>query len=130
MSTEQHHADRSWVATSIFKRHPETVSDARSWATKAYSDAGGPLPDICELLVSEVATNAVVHGRGSEYRISVRADFAIEVWDESPVEPKRRHADDTSTTGRGLELLEALAPDYTVSSELGGKTVCFLPKGW
>ncbi|MFJ4739098.1 ATP-binding protein [Streptomyces sp. NPDC088775] len=130
MQTDQHQADTGWVATSIFKRQPESVACARNWAMQVYSDAGGPLPDVCYLLVSEVATNAVLHGGGSEYRVTVRSDFSIEVWDASPVLPQRRQADDSSTDGRGLELLEALAPDYTVSAELGGKTVCFLPKGW
>lgn len=129
MDTEQHHADTRWVATSFFKRLPESVACARNWAMQVYAEAGGPLPDICELLVSEVATNAVVHGAGSEYRVSVRADFSIEVWDASPVEPQHRQADASATTGRGLELLKALA-DYKVRAELGGKTVSFMPRGW
>ncbi|MFF9653973.1 ATP-binding protein [Streptomyces sp. NPDC014622] len=129
MHTEQHHATGRWMATSIFKRRPETVACARSWATDVYVAAGGLLPDVCELLVSEAATNAVLHGGGSEYRVSVRYDLAIEVWDASPVEPKRRHANNEAISGRGLELLEALAPGYTVTPEQGGKSVCFELKG-
>ncbi|MEV7902145.1 ATP-binding protein [Streptomyces anulatus] len=118
------------MATSYFKREKESVLCARSWATEVYSANGGPEPDICELLVSEVATNAVLHGEGSEYRVTVWGDHSIEVWDASPKEPQRRYADEEETCGRGLELLEALAPNYTVSAEVGGKSVRFTPKGW
>jgi anti-sigma regulatory factor (Ser/Thr protein kinase) len=132
MHTEQHQADGDEVASSAFDRRPETVANARSWAAKVYRGYGGPLPDLCELLVSELATNAVVHGRGEEYRVTVYPDFCIEVWDASPVRPKRRHAETDATGGRGLELLEACAPGYTVFADevLGGKTVCFAPKEW
>ncbi|MFF8443351.1 ATP-binding protein [Streptomyces californicus] len=130
MHEKQHRAAPDGVATSHFTRDRESVACARSWATAVYSAAGGPVPDVCELLVSEVATNAVVHGEGPEYRITVRDDHSIEVWDASPDEPLRRYADVEQTSGRGLELLEALAPGYTVSTELGGKSVRFTPKGW
>jgi anti-sigma regulatory factor (Ser/Thr protein kinase) len=130
--TEQHQADRGWVASTAFERRPETVACARSWAAKVYADAGGPLPDLCELLVSEVATNAVVHGSGEEYRVSVRADLRIEVWDASSAQLQLRESDAESMGGRGLRMLAMCAPGYTVSvdEELGGKTVCFEPKGW
>ncbi|MCM2387819.1 hypothetical protein [Streptomyces albipurpureus] len=52
-----------------------------------YADAGGQLPDLVELLVSEVVTNAVVHGAGDTYRVAVTADLAIEVWDASRCGP-------------------------------------------
>lgn len=132
MHTEQHQADGNEVASSTFDRSPETVANARTWAAKVYRGYGGPLPDLCELLVSEVATNAVMHGDGEEYRVTVYPDFCIEVWDASPLRPRRRHAKADATSGRGLELLDDCAPGYTVHADevLGGKTVCFKPKGW
>ncbi|WUV98661.1 ATP-binding protein [Streptomyces sp. NBC_01471] len=82
--------------------------------------------------MSEVATNAVIHGGGTQYRVTVRADLVIEIWDASPVRPERRHAGTDEIGGRGLELLDACAPGYTVhvDEDLGGKTVCFALKGW
>ncbi|MGW3860678.1 ATP-binding protein [Streptomyces sp. NPDC005047] len=130
MHTEQYGAVPTWVATSYFKREGQSVACARNWATEVYSAAGGPAPEVCELLVSEVATNAVVHGQGPEYRVTVWGDHSIEVWDGSPDAPKRRIATEEQTSGRGLELLEALAPDYIVSAEQGGKSVRFTPRGW
>ncbi len=85
---------------------------------------------MCELLVSEVATNSVKYAEGPEFEVRVRSDLWIEVWDASPREPQRRVAHEQSVGGRGLELLELLAPGYTVESGPNGKTVCFSPKGW
>ncbi|MGW3763089.1 ATP-binding protein [Streptomyces sp. NPDC005131] len=130
MRTDQQDTDRV-LASVAFDRSPETVSVARSWATQVYALAGGEVPDACELLVSEVVTNAVTHGAGPQYTVAVLYDLSIAVWDNSSAMPKRRVTDDESTCGRGLELLELLAPGYTVvpDEELGGKTVRFMPKG-
>ncbi|WP_326745326.1 ATP-binding protein [Streptomyces sp. NBC_01760] len=120
------------LATVAFACRPDTVAEARSWATKLYALAGGAVPDACELLVSEVATNAVLHAGGPEYTVSVLNDLSIAVWDHSSAMPQRRVTDEESTCGRGLALLELLAPGYTVSpnEELGGKIVRFMPKAW
>ncbi|WNI17648.1 ATP-binding protein [Actinacidiphila sp. ITFR-21] len=132
MHTDQHGADREEVVSTTFARRPETVAAAREWAVEVYAAFGGLLRDLCELLVSEVATNAVVHGAGDEYRVTVHPDLRIEIWDASPAKPRRRHSTETSIGGRGLEMLAAWAPGYTVCAdeELGGKSVCFEPKGW
>ncbi|MET7631784.1 ATP-binding protein [Streptomyces sp. NPDC005499] len=131
MRTDPHDTDRV-LATVAFACRPETVSVARSWATKVYALAGGTVPDACELLVSEVATNAVLHGGGPEYTVSVLNDLSIAVWDSSSAMPERRVTDEESICGRGLELLELLAPGYEVvaDDEQGGKTIRFTPKGW
>jgi anti-sigma regulatory factor (Ser/Thr protein kinase) len=85
--------------------------------------------DTAALLVSEVVTNAILHARtpvtltvqelGTVVRISVR--------DGSPVAPRTHAFSSTSTTGRGLRLLEELAMRWGVQQEAstGGKTVWF-----
>ncbi|MES4908225.1 MULTISPECIES: ATP-binding protein [unclassified Streptomyces] len=130
MRTDQHDAYGEMSATARFAREPKSVALARNWAVQAYSDAGGSEVDVCELLVSEVATNSVNYAEGPEFEVRVRSDLWIEVWDASRQEPQRRVANEQSTGGRGLELLELLAPGYTVDIGPDGKTVCFLPKGW
>ncbi|MFE5853187.1 ATP-binding protein [Streptomyces sp. NPDC056500] len=120
------------LAESTFHRLPETVACARSWATQIYLAAGGQHADVAELLVSEVVTNAVMHGAGDTYRVVVTRDLAFEVWDASPTLPKPRRTDDDSIGGRGLYLLAECAPGYTVlvDEDLGGKAVRFKPNGW
>lgn len=88
------------------------------------------LVELCGLLVSEAVTNAVRHGAGEEFTVVVLADLWIEVWDDSPVLPRRRVADPDSEGGRGLQLLELCAPGYQVLETTGGKALRFLPKGW
>ncbi|MCT2594491.1 ATP-binding protein [Streptomyces sp. N2-109] len=121
-------------AAREFDREANTVPMARSWVTSVYADfdASKEVVDVCALLVSEVVTNAVVHGKGEKYVVVVCPDLWIEVWDEAPELPHRRaHAVD-STFGRGIELLEMLAPGYQVVQDTtrGGKEVRFLPRRW
>ncbi|GAC1383539.1 MAG: hypothetical protein NVSMB4_11470 [Acidimicrobiales bacterium] len=63
------------------------------------------------LLTSEVVTNALLHGR-SECRVTIDVDrrqVRVEVHDANSGRPVRRRAASGDESGRGLELLEALA---------------------
>lgn len=87
------------------------------------------LIDTAELLLTELATNALRHGQGSD--IGVRVFFqdehlVIEVDDGSPSRPKLRHAAPDDECGRGLFLVEALAAEWGVSPD-GTTTWCTLP---
>ncbi|MFE7779242.1 ATP-binding protein [Streptomyces sp. NPDC057445] len=89
-------------------------------------------PDVieaAELLLTELATNALRHGRGHD--IGVRVYFVsdscvIEVADGTPVRPERRRAGPDDESGRGLLLVESLADSWGVSSD-GTTTWCALP---
>ena len=79
-----------------------------------------------ELLVSEVVTNAVLHG-GGDITVIVRVQgdvVQVEVSDGGPALPRRR-----STTGAdggfGLRLLEELSVTWGVEAGPAGKTVWF-----
>ncbi|MFC9505431.1 ATP-binding protein [Streptomyces sp. NPDC057002] len=127
MHTDQH-AVTDRVAERVFPRAPEQVGRARRWAASVYADAGAD-PDACYLLVSEVATNAVIHATGADFTVRIHQDeLWIELWDGSPVEPQRRQARPDSEGGRGLELLDLMAPGYEVVLGTTGKCVCFQPK--
>ncbi|MFF8283318.1 ATP-binding protein [Streptomyces albus] len=117
-----------------FDREASSVPKARHWVNDIYTDLGAPdaVLETCALLVSEVVTNAVLYGAGPEFSVVVDSDFYIEVWDGADKLPRRRtHAVD-STSGRGLELLELLAPGYRVirDPDRTGKGIRFLPRGW
>lgn len=97
----------------------------------------GELVDTAALLASEALTNAVVHAQ-TPLVLEVYTDGAltIEVIDQdsttvlTPVatlglESLLDEPDIEATNGRGLALIAALADDWGIREELGGKTVWF-----
>lgn len=111
-----------------FEPRPESVRDARRFVFRTLADTG-TVADDAALLVSELATNAVIHA-GSAYTVTVRRDghvVRVEVADASPASARRCHYSPTSGTGRGLGMVEDLASGWGVE-ELGsgdGKVVWF-----
>ncbi|MCU1372773.1 MAG: response regulator receiver [Actinomycetia bacterium] len=88
----------------------------------------GEVLDVVNLLVSELVTNAVVHGR-SEADVSVvltPTALRVEVGDRDEFVPAPTGDDDDwATSGRGLALVEAMADAWGVESVKGGKVVWF-----
>jgi anti-sigma regulatory factor (Ser/Thr protein kinase) len=85
------------------------------------------LVDTARLLTSELVTNAVLHAR-TDMVLTVEereGGVRIAVTDHSPVSPALRRHSPTSTTGRGLRLLNQLADNWSVEDDNGGKTVWF-----
>ena len=84
--------------------------------------------DIVALLVSEVATNAIVHGYGPDIRVRVLnrgARLRVEVSDVSPVLPVQRRATGSAENGRGLAIVEAFAVEWGAEARPDGKTTWF-----
>ncbi|MCX4740737.1 ATP-binding protein [Streptomyces antibioticus] len=82
-----------------------------------------------ELLLTELATNALRHGSGRSIcvRVSAQDDtLKIQVTDGSPTRPELRHAALDDEGGRGLLLVESLAEEWGVSDD-GTTTWCTLP---
>lgn len=78
------------------------------------------------LVVSELATNALVHAQtafsvtlsGSDTRV------LLTVRDDSPALPQRRAAQDMDTSGRGLEIVAIVSSDWGIDEdETGSKAV-------
>jgi serine/threonine-protein kinase RsbW len=85
----------------------------------------GTLLEDAELLVTELATNAVIHAH-SPFSIVVRAEHSrvrISVSDTSAVRPAQRDEGPMATSGRGLRLVAALSVDWGVEVTADGKTV-------
>ncbi len=80
------------------------------------------------LLTSEIVTNAVVHG-GSNIclELSVLPAYAVrvEVFDASLDLPEVRNPPPDGESGRGLQLVAALANDWGARRRLDGKVVWF-----
>jgi anti-sigma regulatory factor (Ser/Thr protein kinase) len=114
-----------------FSGHAEEVAAARRFVASAIRD-GGPARDVSRLLVSEAATNAVLHsasGDGGsfavEYAISDHV-LRVEVHDGGgPTGPRRRVHDLESMTGRGLDLFDALSDRWGIDGGADGWTVWF-----
>ncbi|MFI5756243.1 ATP-binding protein [Streptomyces sp. NPDC051569] len=89
------------------------------------------LVDIALLAAGELVANAIRHGCASqEETVTVSAwSTAEELWigvsDPSPAEPRRRFADEREESGRGLELVAAVADRWgsEPASDGSGKRV-------
>lgn len=107
---------------------PWSIASVRRYAVAECATLGWDGDrDTVELLVSEVATNALVHGDG-QVRVRVLtagSRLRVEVSDGSSDLPVPRHAADDAEGGRGLALVAALSTDWGVELAEGGKTVWF-----
>ena len=81
--------------------------------------------DTATLLASELATNALVHGRGRiELRLRLTRDrLVLEALDEGQHMPRRRRPGDDEEGGRGLNLVATLADRWGFRAIDDGKVV-------
>lgn len=116
------HASRS------FPPEPASVPAARRFVRGLLEQAGSEQwTDEAQLAVSELATNAVLHAHTS-FEVAVQAGpdgVHVQVWDDDPVPPTRRSSGARATTGRGLQLVEAVATEYGVQVVGPSKVVWF-----
>ncbi|MFH8973742.1 ATP-binding protein [Streptomyces sp. NPDC017890] len=121
--------------TQRFSATPRGARLARLLAAHQLTERGHPhgteAHDTVILVVAELATNSVLHGRvpGRDFALSLSHDESrgvvrIEVTDTHPAQPARRIPGTDEDGGRGLLLVDALAADWGVRDRLGpGKTV-------
>ena len=114
--------------TLALRAVPDAAPQARSLLRDQL--AGTPLEDRLDdglLAISELITNAVLHGRDPiEVTVTVTATCArAEVSDGSPVSPSFSMLDPTAVTGRGLMLISSAADRWGVEPRPDGKSVWF-----
>jgi anti-sigma regulatory factor (Ser/Thr protein kinase) len=120
---------RERVATQ-FALTPTAPGHARRILDTALAEWGlGYLVDAADLIISELVTNAVVHGEAPAF-LTVYTDreadgglLFIEVDDAKDTVPQERDADDDAETGRGLQIVDAVAEDWGVETAGLGKRV-------
>ena len=115
----------SWIP---LRPEARSIGDARRFTHRTLDGwCLEHLSDNAALLVSEVATNALLHDSGpAQLRLCASdAELRIEVHDTSPELPRRRSFSATATTGRGLMLLEELAAAWGAEPTPAGKQVWF-----
>lgn len=84
----------------------------------------GDLEARAALVVSEMATNAVEHGRGDfEVRVDTGPPLRIEVADHSSELPRRRPLSLWSEGGRGLHVVDRLSSRWGTTQSPNGKVV-------
>jgi anti-sigma regulatory factor (Ser/Thr protein kinase) len=114
-----------------FSGQPDQVAAARRFVASAV-DVAGSARDVSRLLVSEAATNAVLHsasGDGGTFTVEYLVSdhrLRVEVHDGGGATgPRRRVHHLESMTGRGLDLFDALSDRWGVDGSPGGWTLWF-----
>lgn len=116
-------ADR--VAERDLPADPSAVATARAWARRQLADWSlDELTFGTELIVSELATNAIRYGKPPlELRLIKGPTLTCEVSDASLVAPHLRHAQTTDEGGRGLFICAELAHRWGARFTSEGKTI-------
>ncbi|MFE7511782.1 ATP-binding protein [Streptomyces sp. NPDC057540] len=117
---------------------PASVPTARRYVAEVLDgwglDGADDLADAIRLMVSELATNAVVHtfGQSPTFTVDVRLEreerLHIGVTDSHPRWPRRLPAAVQQDNGRGMVIIRSLAAEAggrlsVTPTEEGGKTV-------
>ena len=116
-----------WQHSAEFPDHPSSVSGARAFVT---FHLGGHdldrLVDDLQLVVSELATNALLHGQTGFLVILLAVDESVrlEVHDGSQSIPVEVAARTLDVGGRGIAIVSSLSRDWGVTrQQSGGKAV-------
>ncbi len=112
---------------AAFEHRPTAVREARTFVERELRHFDPRLVEMAVLLVSELATNAVVH-TGSAFTVRIVLDSTlvrIEVTDSGAGAPTVRHPEPVSTNGRGLLIVQELAASWGVERSEDEKTVWF-----
>ena len=110
-----------------FRAEPASAGHARQFVGSVLESHGVDSTD-AQLLTSELATNAVVHGR-TDFTVRVALwdnRVRVEVRDANHrLPPAGRDLPRDATSGRGLPLVDGIAPAWGVESIADGKSVWF-----
>jgi GAF domain-containing protein/anti-sigma regulatory factor (Ser/Thr protein kinase) len=104
---------------------PDAVPRARRFAVSALQGQPAPLVEDAALVVTELLTNAVLHGRPPvTLRVHLLGDrVRVEVEDTGRQMPVTVRHSTEAMTGRGLPLVSALSAGWGVDATEAGKSV-------
>jgi anti-sigma regulatory factor (Ser/Thr protein kinase) len=109
-----------------FPGEPTSIAAARRFVANELADVGERL-DAIVLLVSELATNSVLHA-ASAFRLTIRRtadEVCVEVCDDGGGSPAQQPHHVAAPSGRGLQIVEALSDQWGVREQPPGKVVWF-----
>lgn len=112
-----------------FSGEPASVAASRQFVGEALTDLPLGLQDAALLMVSELATNAIVHAV-TGFEVSVdrsKSTVRVEVADLGGGEPELQAPAASELHGRGLQIVEELSDEWgvTESTDDRGKTVWY-----
>lgn len=115
--------------TASYPARPTSVSAARRFVTETLVEAGmTSVVDDARLLISELATNAVVHA-GTDFTVTVHISAShlyVEVRDGDPTDlVAQGESRALALSGRGLGIVGRLAESWGSRVEDHGKVVWF-----
>lgn len=113
------------MAELVLNPGPDAVPKARRLVASVLNGCPPGVVADAELIVAELATNALLHG-APPIRLRLTANDArirIELEDTGRAVPVRMRHSTQAMTGRGLELVAAIAADWGVAPTDRGKTV-------
>jgi anti-sigma regulatory factor (Ser/Thr protein kinase) len=113
-------------ASKVFEPVPAQVREARRFVASVLQTWGMEADDVV-LLVSELATNAVLHAR-SEFKVHISQEqdrVRVEVSDDNSRLPSFVAVPNDANSGRGLLLLQTMSGAWGVESHGDGKTIWF-----
>jgi anti-sigma regulatory factor (Ser/Thr protein kinase) len=116
-------------ASKRFRHDTSSVPQARRFVTRFLAESGVESQDLAEMMVSELATNCLLH-TGSDFTVSLEQRghrLRVEVSDQGEGRPVLRPTDPTSVSGRGLRAIDILSDSWGVDTrpDSRGKTVWF-----
>ena len=111
-----------------FTADPHSVRAARRFATEALPGCGADVRESVELMVSELATNGIRHGR-TNFRVMIEQtpeEIRVAVTDGGAGTPQMQFPGPDEPTGRGLRIVDMLSERWGVERDTWkGKTVWF-----
>lgn len=115
------------TAAVVFAAEPRAPSSARRFVGAALSGWGrDDLGERALLAVSELVTNAFLHGEGDiQLHVALGSVLRVEVYDTGAGLPVPRFYSPTSTTGRGLHLVGSMTDRWGTDAGQEGKAVWF-----
>ncbi|MFE6664192.1 SpoIIE family protein phosphatase [Streptomyces sp. NPDC057697] len=120
------------TALTIAQAEPERIAAARQQLRDLLHDWADPEQvDAAVLMVSEMATNVLVHTDGDALLLARATGehgerrLRVEVSDGSDELPHKRRPGEMASSGRGLVLMEMLADAWGVDPQGAGKSIWF-----
>ncbi|MFD5190198.1 SpoIIE family protein phosphatase [Streptomyces sp. NPDC058357] len=120
------------TALTIAQAEPERIAAARQQLRDLLHDWADPEQvDAAVLMVSEMATNVLVHTDGDALLLAQATGehgerrLRVEVSDGSDELPHKRRPGEMASSGRGLVLMEMLADAWGVDPRGAGKSIWF-----
>jgi anti-sigma regulatory factor (Ser/Thr protein kinase) len=111
------------IAELTLPPRSRSVAEARQFALRAAGEASSELGDALKLLVSELATNSVVHA-ASEFSVRILRSanqIRVECSDADDAAVQVQHPAPSDTSGRGMYFVMRFAHNWGVDPAAAGK---------